>query len=148
MDKPIDPALIVGGVAAVVVLLVASVVGFRAYKRKQEAEFEAMMAGGDDDGEESEAEEEALEELEEDEPVDYDSMTVAQLKDLLHERDLTVGGVKSELVSRLEEDDEQLKKFRARLEQAGEIVEVSDEPDGEGGFEEDLEEEVLSLIHI
>ena len=45
------------------------------------------------------------EEPEEEEPVDYDSMTVAMLRDLLNERELPVSGVKAELVARLEEDD-------------------------------------------
>lgn len=35
----------------------------------------------------------------------YDSMTVTQLQDLLRERELTVSGVKAELVARLEADD-------------------------------------------
>ena len=35
----------------------------------------------------------------------YDSMTVPQLQDLLRERELTVSGVKAELVARLEADD-------------------------------------------
>jgi hypothetical protein len=33
--------------------------------------------------------------------MDYESMTVAQLKDLLRERDLKIGGKKSELIERL-----------------------------------------------
>ena len=88
MDEPINPLLIGGGVAGVVILLVAAVVGFRAYKRKQEAEFEAMMS--EDLEEVAETEEEAPEEVEEPEPVDYSSMTVAQLKEILQERDLTL----------------------------------------------------------
>jgi len=35
----------------------------------------------------------------------YDSMTVTQLQDLLRERELTVSGVKAELIARLEADD-------------------------------------------
>ena len=102
-----------GGIAGLVILLVAAVVGFRAYKRKQEAEFEAMMS--EDLEEVSEAEEEGPEEVEEPEPVDYNSMTVAHLKEILQERDLTIGGNKAELVARLEEDDIQLAKFKAKF---------------------------------
>ena len=131
MDEPINPLLIGGGVAGVVILLVAAVVGFRAYKRKQEAEFEAMMS---EDLEEGSEIEESPEELEEPEPVDYNSMTVAQLKEILQERDLTIGGNKAELVARLEEDDIQLAKFKARL---GHVEQVVDDDDDD--ILEDLE---------
>jgi len=50
----------------------------------------------------------AVEEVVEAEPepeLTYDSMTVTQLQDLLRERELTVSGVKAELVARLEADD-------------------------------------------
>tara|TARA_Y100000994_G_scaffold122637_1_gene100697 strand:+ start:472 stop:648 length:177 start_codon:yes stop_codon:yes gene_type:complete len=56
VDEPINPLLIGGGVAGVVILLVAAVVGFRAYKRKQEAEFEAMMSEDLEEGSEIEEE--------------------------------------------------------------------------------------------
>ena len=134
MDEPINPLLIGGGVAGVVILLVAAVVGFRAYKRKQEAEFEAMMSEDLEEG--SEIEEESPEELEEPEPVDYNSMTVAQLKEILQERDLTIGGNKAELVARLEEDDIQLAKFKARL---GHVEQVVDDDDDDDDILEDLE---------
>ena len=39
------------------------------------------------------------------ETLDYNSMTVPQLRDLLAERGLTVSGVKAELIARLEADD-------------------------------------------
>ena len=41
----------------------------------------------------------------EEEPVDYNSMTVPELRELLAERGLTVSGVKAELIARLEADD-------------------------------------------
>ena len=97
------------------------------YKRKQEAEFEAMMS--EDPEGESVAEDETLEEEEEPEPVDYSSMTVAQLKELLQERDLTIGGNKAELVARLEEDDIQLAKFKARLGHVEQVVDYDDDDD-------------------
>ena len=124
-----------------VILLVASVVGFRAYKRKQEAEFEAMMNEGAE-GDIEEASEEA--EPEEQEPVDYGAMTVPELKELLQERDLVVSGVKAELVSRLEEDDVQLEKFKARLghvEGAADVMEDDDDEDLLEGLELDDEED-------
>tara|TARA_R100000231_G_scaffold137687_1_gene114474 strand:+ start:41 stop:457 length:417 start_codon:yes stop_codon:yes gene_type:complete len=42
---------------------------------------------------------------EEEETVDYNSMTVAVLRDLLEERGLATNGLKAELIARLEEDD-------------------------------------------
>ena len=39
------------------------------------------------------------------EATDYNSMTVAALRDILSERGLTVRGTKAELVARLEADD-------------------------------------------
>jgi len=41
----------------------------------------------------------------EEEAVDYNSMTVPTLRELLAERGLTVSGVKAELITRLEADD-------------------------------------------
>lgn len=42
----------------------------------------------------------------EDEEVYYEDMTVAQLRDILTERDLPVSGTKDEIIARLVEDDE------------------------------------------
>jgi len=44
-----------------------------------------------------------IEEVEEE--VDYNSLLVAQLRELLEERSLPVSGVKAELIARLEADD-------------------------------------------
>ena len=88
----------------------------------------------------AETEEEAPEEVEEPEPVDYSSMTVAQLKEILQERDLTIGGNKAELVARLEEDDIQLAKFKARLGHVEQVVDDDDE-DILGDLEIEDEEE-------
>ena len=63
-------------------------------------------------------------------------MTVAQLKELLQERDLTIGGNKAELVDRLEEDDIQLAKFKARLGHVEQVVD--DEEDGDDGDDDIL----------
>nr|1H1J_S Chain S, THO1 PROTEIN [Saccharomyces cerevisiae] len=41
--------------------------------------------------------------------ADYSSLTVVQLKDLLTKRNLSVGGLKNELVQRLIKDDEESK---------------------------------------
>ena len=84
-------------------------------------EFEAEDSESSEEGESSEQEEESEAEAEEDatvpesvegdaaEPeavsdeVDYSSMTVAQLKDLLREAGKTVSGKKAELIERLQE---------------------------------------------
>ena len=137
MDEPINPLVIGGAAATAVILLVAAVVGFRAYKRKQEAEFEAMMS---EDGE-LEVGEAGVPEEEELEPVEYSSMTVSELKEMLQERDLTVGGVKSELVARLEEDDVQLEKFKARLGHVEQVPDVEDE-----GLLEEIEDDEDDLL--
>ena len=42
------------------------------------------------------------------ETVDYESMTVPTLRELLAERGLIVSGIKAELIARLEEDDASL----------------------------------------
>jgi len=60
----------------------------------------------------------------EEEPVDYDSMTVAMLRDLLNERGLPVSGVKAELIARLEEDD-------ASLSEESETLDTSEEAPSE-----------------
>ena len=39
--------------------------------------------------------------VEDDEPVDLESLSVSELKDMLRERDLPVGGTKAELIERL-----------------------------------------------
>ncbi len=41
------------------------------------------------------------------EAQDYTELTVDELRDILRDRDLAVGGTKAELVERLNEDDEQ-----------------------------------------
>ena len=95
----------------------------------------------------SDAEDEAPEEEEEPEPVDYNSMTVAQLKELLQERDLTIGGNKAELVSRLEEDDIQLAKFKARLGHVEPVVEEDDDDDILGDLDLD-DDDAVSYTHL
>jgi len=123
------------------------VVGFRAYKSKQEAEFEAMMSA--DLEEVSEAEEEVPVEMEEPEPLDYNSMTVARLKEILQERDLTIGGNKAELVARLEEDDTQLAKFKARLGHVEQVVDDDDEDIlGDLELEDDEDEDILGDLEL
>jgi len=64
-----------------------------------EDEYEAETHGTDEEAEE-EASEEETEDVT-DEEVDYDSMTVPQLKDALKEQGLPVSGKKSELIERL-----------------------------------------------
>ena len=90
-------------------------------EKEAAAEFEAEDSESAEEGESSEQEEEPEAEAEEDatvpesvegdaaEPeavsdeVDYSSMTVAQLKDLLREAGKTVSGKKAELIERLQE---------------------------------------------
>ena len=57
----------------------------------------------------------------EEEPVDYDSMTVAMLRDLLSERGLATNGLKAELVARLEEDDTSLSEESETLDASEEV---------------------------
>jgi len=82
--------------------------------------------------EEEPVEEEPVEE----EPVDYDSMTVAMLRDLLNERGLPVSGVKAELIARLEEDD-------ASLSEESETLDTSEEAPSEeaASSEEEVSED-------
>ena len=59
-----------------------------------------------DDGDgipDSEDEEPRISNEEENEDVDYDSMTVPQLKEALKEKGLTVSGKKADLIARLKE---------------------------------------------
>ena len=72
----------------------------------------------------------------EEEPVDYDSMTVAMLRDLLNERGLPVSGVKAELIARLEEDD-------ASLSEESETLDTSEEAPSEeaASSEEEVSED-------
>ncbi len=90
-------------------------------EKEAATEFEAEDSESSEEGEPSEQEEESEAEAEEDatvpesvegdaaEPeavsdeVDYSSMTVAQLKDLLREAGKTVSGKKAELIERLQE---------------------------------------------
>ena len=90
-------------------------------EKEAATEFEAEDSESAEEGEHSEQEEESEAEVEEDatvpesvegdaaEPeavsdeVDYSSMTVAQLKDLLREAGKTVSGKKAELIERLQE---------------------------------------------
>ena len=90
-------------------------------EKEAATEFEAEDSESSEEGESSEQEEESEAEAEEDatvpesaeedaaEPeaasdeIDYSSMTVAQLKDLLREAGKTVSGKKAELIERLQE---------------------------------------------
>ena len=65
-----------------------------------EDEYEAETVGPIEEESEEETSEEGTE-TEEPEDVDYDSMTVPQLKDALKEKGLPVGGKKAELIDRL-----------------------------------------------
>ena len=93
---------------------------------------EEAVADGNPFPEEEPVEEEPVEE----EPVDYDSMTVAMLRDLLNERGLPVSGVKAELVARLEEDD-------ASLSEESETLDTSEEAPSEeaASSEEEVSED-------
>ncbi len=75
----------------------------------------------------------------------YDSMTVNQLQDLLRERELTVSGVKAELVARLEADDagpsEESEALAETVEAPSEEVVSSDEVPEEGDVSESGEQE-------
>ena len=119
VEKPINPLLIVGGLGVLIALVAVSIIGFRAYKRKQEAEFEAMMSEGMDGTGEDVSDDSIETEI----SLDYSTMTVAQLKEELQERDLVISGVKAELISRLEDDDEQLERYKARLGKIDDSVE-------------------------
>ena len=73
--------------------------------------------------------------------MEYDKMTVAQLKDLLRENDLPVSGKKSELVDRLSSmsSKEEKPKEESSEEKISDIEEVSneEESDSEDFFEDD-----------
>ncbi len=73
--------------------------------------------------------------------MEYDKMTVAQLKDLLRENDLPVSGKKSELVDRLSSmsPKDETPKEELFEEKISDIEEVSniEESDSEDFFEED-----------
>ncbi|OUV66411.1 MAG: 50S ribosomal protein L32e [Euryarchaeota archaeon TMED129] len=73
--------------------------------------------------------------------MEYDKMTVAQLKDLLRENDLPVSGKKSELVDRLSSmsSKEETSKVESSEEKISDIEEVSneEESDSEDFFEDD-----------
>jgi len=90
-------------------------------------------------------EEPAVEEPAVEEPaVDYNSMTVAMLRDLLNERGLPVSGVKAELVARLEEDDASLSEESETLDTSEEAPSVEAAPSEEevsqyGGTEQNPE---------
>ena len=76
--------------------------------------------------------------------VDYNSMTVAMLRDLLNERGLPVSGVKAELVARLEEDDASLSEESETLDTSEEAPSVEAAPSEEevsqyGGTEQNPE---------
>ena len=154
MDEPIDPMIIGGGVSLILVLMISSVIGIRAYRRRKEAEFEAMM------NEEVDAPAEAEEEVPEEDPIDYGTLTVPELKELLQERGLVVSGVKAELVSRLVEDDENLAKYKARLghDQSPpkqDEIEEDDELEGLAEIDLDMDEdeeleglEAVSYTHL
>lgn len=82
-----------------------------------------------------------VEEVVEPEPeLTYDSMTVSQLQDLLRERELTVSGVKAELVARLEADDagpsEESEALAEAVEAPSEEAAPSDEVPQEGDVSE------------
>jgi len=46
--------------------------------------------------------------------VDYSSMTVVNLKEILRERDLPLGGLKADLISRLESDDKSKSEIKSK----------------------------------
>ena len=73
--------------------------------------------------------------------MEYDKMTVAQLKDLLRENDLPVSGKKSELVDRLSSmsSKKETPKEESSEEKISDIEEVSneEESDSEDFFEDD-----------
>lgn len=82
-----------------------------------------------------------VEEVVEPEPEPtYDSMTVAQLQDVLRERTLTVSGTKAELIARLEADDagpsEELEAPAETVEAPSEEAASSDEMPEEGEVSE------------
>ena len=72
------------------------------------------------------------------ENMDYESMTVAQLKDLLRERGLKVGGKKSELIERLSDNETASKTASEETQNMEEEVELGE---SESIDDEDFDEE-------
>ena len=72
------------------------------------------------------------------ENMDYESMTVAQLKDLLRERGLKVGGKKSELIERLSDNETASKTASEETQNMQEEVELGE---SESIDDEDFDEE-------
>lgn len=72
------------------------------------------------------------------ENMDYDSMTVAQLKDLLRERGLKVGGKKSELIERLSYNGTDSETASEEIQNMEEEVELEE---SESIDDEDFDEE-------
>ena len=70
---------------------------------------------------------------------DYESMTVAQLKELLKEQNLPVSGKKSDLIARLQEAGDDVDEV---MEEAAPAEEATDDDTWD---DEDWD---LSLIHI
>ena len=70
---------------------------------------------------------------------DYESMTVAQLKELLKEQNLPVSGKKSDLIARLQEAGDDVDEV---MEEAAPAEEAADDDTWD---DEDWD---LSLIHI
>ena len=70
--------------------------------------------------------------------MDYESMTVAQLKDLLRERGLKVGGKKSELIERLSDNETASKTASEETQNMEEEVELGE---SESIDDEDFDEE-------
>ena len=68
--------------------------------------------------------------------ADYESLTVAELKDVLRERDLRVSGKKAELIARLEEND----SSGATEDHVEEIEEVEDDFEDDE-FEDDSDDD-------
>ena len=68
--------------------------------------------------------------------TDYESLTVAELKDVLRERDLRVSGKKAELIARLEEND----SSGSTDDQVEEIEEVEDDFEDDD-FEDDSDDD-------
>ena len=78
--------------------------------------------------------------------MDYESMTVAQLKDLLKERGLKVSGKKSELIERLSDAGSSPEPVSDEAQNTGEAVEIEesemiDDEDYEEFFDEDWDDE-------
>ena len=74
--------------------------------------------------------------------MDYESMTVAQLKDLLRERGLKVGGKKSELIERLSDNETASKTASEETQNMEEEVELGE---SESIDDEDFDEEFYDV---